>query len=182
MTRERGIKVEPKPNWRLRKTLARKIDIRLMQPGDMKYLWAAYKKGALSPMGEDFAIPDMDASAFKVAFEAKAEKFSEGWVVSADTAKGFIPCGAIFGKFDAVLPFMIVAGIVWFPWASSRNIIEGSVTFFHSVRKPIPTMLFATDEHKRLYEVVCMHGIMRRVGTSSIAFPGQQAAVFETRV
>lgn len=181
MKHERGIKAEPKPKWRLRKTLARKIDIRPMQPDDLKYIWAAYKKGALSPMGEAFAETGMDAAAFNSAFESSVEKFSEGWMICADTPKGFIPCGAVFGKFDQILPFMIVAGVVWFPWASRRNVIEGSVTFFHSVRKAYPTMLFATEQHKRLYEIVCMHGIMRRVGTSHVAFPGQQAAVFETR-
>lgn len=178
MKHERDFMPSKRQNWRLRKTLARNIQVRPVVDDDLKYLWAAYRKGALKSL---FSNEGMTSEEFRLSFDDAASRFSEGWIIEADTSAGRRPAGVVFGKMDAILPFMIIAGIVWFPWATKRNIIEGTVTFFEGIRRTIPWMGFATDEHKRLYEVCCMHGIMRRVGTSGVAIPGTNAAVFETR-
>jgi hypothetical protein len=102
-------------------------------------------------------------------------------VILTDTPKGFMPSGVMFGNLAPMSAYLIVTGAVWFPWATTRNIIEGTVSFLNLMRRQLPSMFYAADEHKRLYEVVCMHGVLRRVGTSFIVFPGRQAAVFETR-
>jgi hypothetical protein len=179
---ERNIVAGPKKNWRLKKTLARRTQVRPLEADDLKYLWASYKKGALASMGAAFADGEMNPDQFKEAFDTAAQHYSEGWIVLAETRKGFIPAGVVLGKLDTLLPFMIVGGIAWFPWATGRNIIEGTVAFFDAMRRQMPCIGFAIDDHKRLYEICCMHGIMRRVGTSQVAVPGRAAAVFETRV
>jgi hypothetical protein len=179
---ERNIEPAPRKNWRLKKTLARRTQIRELDASDVKYLWASYKKGALAAMGAAFADGQMNPDQFKEAFENAAQNYSEGWIVLAETKKGFIPAGVVLGKLDSLLPFMIVGGVAWFPWATHRNIVEGTVAFFDAMRRQIPCIGFAVGDHKRLYEICCMHGIMRRVGTSQIVVPGQAAAVFETRI
>lgn len=182
MKHERNIVPAQKKNWRLRKTLARRTQVRPLDADDMKYLWASYKKGALASMGSAFAAVDMTPDQFKEAFDTAAQFYSEGWIVLTETRQGFIPSGVVLGKLDPLLPFMIVGGIAWFPWATRRNVVEGTVAFFDAIRRQMPCMGFAADEHKRLYEICCMHGIMRRVGTSQITMPGRSAAVFETRI
>lgn len=182
MKHERNIMAGPKKNWRLKKTLARRTQVRTIEPDDLKYLWASYKKGALESMGQAFADTAMTPEQFKQAFEAEAERYSEGWIILAETKNGFIPAGIVLGKIDPLLSFMIVGGIAWFPWATRRNIVEGTVAFFDAMRRQMPCIGFAVDEHKRLYEVCCMHGVVRRIGTSHVAIPGQLSAVFETRV
>lgn len=167
--------------WRLSRTLKRRVDVRPIEPDDLKYVWAAYKKGGLASMGEEFASPEMSNSEFDAAFEKMADRCAEGWIVQAETRRGFMPIGLVLGGLAPMGAYLIICGIVWFPWASKRNIIEGAVSFFNSLRKQAPWMLYATDEHKRLYEVGCMHGIMRRVGTSMVVIPGRSAAVFEGR-
>lgn len=186
MKHERDIAPEKapvkRPEWRLKKTLKRRTQIRPIEADDVKYLWASYKKGALASMGTAFADGNMTPDQFKEAFDRAAQDYSEGWIILAETRKGFIPSGIVLGKLDKLLPFMIIGGIAWFPWATRRNIIEGTVAFFDVMRKQMPWIGFATDEHKRLYEICCMHGIMRRIGTSHVAIPGQGSAVFEARV
>lgn len=169
---------KPPTRWRLKKTLARHVDVRAMEPDDVRYLWAAYKKGAA--FGEAFP-PDMDAAAFRKKFDDIAGGLSEGWLISADTREGFRPAGAIFGAVAPLGAYMVIVGGVWFPWATKRNVLEGTVAFLNTVRK-LPVVWYATEEHKRLYEVCCMHGIVRRVGTSFVVFPGREAAVYETRM
>lgn len=181
MKHEPNIAPASRKKWRLKKTLARRPQIRPIMAEDLKFLWASYKKGALSSMGGAFANGDMSPEQFSQAFENAAQNYSEGWVIIADTRKGSIPAGLVLGKMDSLFPFMVIVGVAWFPWATKRNVIEGTVAFFDVIRKTMPSIVFAVAEHKRVYEVCCMHGIMRRVGTSQIAIPERAAAVFETR-
>ncbi len=47
----------------------------------------------------------------------------------------------------------------------------------------IPIVDYATgDANKRFFEMICQHGVMRRVGTTFNVVKGEGTAVFETRV
>jgi hypothetical protein len=163
--------------WLLKNTLRRKIESRPIEQADLKYAYAAYKKGVLGVMG--FA-DGMDAPAFRAAFEHYVMNNAQAaWVISTDNKNGFVPTGIAFGGWAPMEAYLVIIGIVWFPWASKRNILEGTVSFFNSLRRELNWMGFATSEHKRLYEVCCMHGIMRRVGTSNLG--ANPSAVYEGR-
>lgn len=167
-----------KKSWRLSKTTARPVEVRPIENDDVKYAWAAYCKGALDTMGAPFDKPGLDAAAFKSYFEQFVlTRTHAAWTILAKTCKGFMPVGFVLGAWAPAEAYMIVVGIVWFPWASKRNVLEGTVTFFNRLRKEMPVMGFAGKEHKRLYEACCMHGIMRRIGTSMMT--GEPVAVFE---
>lgn len=149
----------------------------------MRWLFAAYKRGALAGMGGAFAKTDMDAATFKAAFEGEVmEKYHGAWTLFANTARGRSPVGVVFGVWAPLMAnVMVVAGIAFFPWASRRNIVEATVAFFAGIRRTIHFIGFARPEHKRLYVVCCAHAVMRQTGTSYIVFPDKPAAVFETR-
>ena len=166
-----------KKNWRLSKTLRRRTEFRPIENGDVKYAWAAYKQGKLPQLDfpEDLSAPD-----FKTAFEAFVlTRTHAAWTILAETAKGFLPVGIILGHWGPDRAFMILSGIAWYPWASRRNIIEGTVNFSNIMRKQLPVIGFANDEHRPLYEACCMHGIMRRIGTSHVL--GKKLTIFEGR-
>lgn len=160
--------------WRLKKTLSRRVETRPIEDSDVRYAWAAYKLGKFN------IIPDgLDAAQFKAAFEQMVlATLPATWIVSANTAKGFMPIGIVFGAFAPLNTHLVIVGITWFPWASKRNILEGDVAFFNMLRKqPFQWIGYAKQEHKPAYEVCCMHGIMRRVGTMHMA--DGPVAVFE---
>lgn len=161
--------------WRLSRTLRRNVEVRPIENEDVKFAWAAYRKGRLGEMG----FPEnMDAKAFKSAFETYVlTKAHAAWSILAVTKDGFIPAGFVLGGWAPQEAYMIIIGISWFPWASKRNILEGTVAFFDKIRKQMGVMGFASPEHKRLYEVCCQHAIMRRVGTSNLS--GRSVAVYE---
>ena len=171
---------KPLSKWRLKRTLKRPVDYRPIEDADLKHIWVAYKKGALAPAGIEGT--ELSAPDFKTAFEQYVlENYSAAWVLFAPTSKGRTPVGIVFGAWAPRGAYMTVAGMCWFPWASKRNILEAIVGFLNGVRKEIPLKFYALPEHKRTYEVCAMHGIVRRVGTSYVAFPGKAAAEFETR-
>lgn len=175
---ERAAYERNKPNrWRLRRTLKRRTEFRPIETDDIKYLWAAYKSGGL-PDIEPGKSPDE----FRETIERGiVERCHAAWTLFADTKRGFIPVGIVLAAWAPNAPYLIVTGISWMPWATRRNIVECTVAFFNKTRREFSFVGYATPEHKRMYEVCAMHGIMRRVGTSYVAIPGKACAVFETR-
>jgi hypothetical protein len=161
--------------WRLSKTLSRRTEVRPIENDDVKYAWAAYKQGELA----ELKLPDnLNAVDFKFEFEKFVLQHAHAaWTVITETQKGFIPTGFVLGQWGPA--FMIIGSIIWFPWASCRNIIEGTVFLLNRLRKEFPVLGFASDEHKPLYEACCMHGIMHRIGTSHSL--GEKMTVFEVR-
>jgi hypothetical protein len=171
---------QAKPNWRLRKTLARKLEFRPIENEDVRYVWAAYKVGALKSAFEDGLTADEFRSEF-VKFILS--RYDAAWALFAETKKGFIPAGLALGFWphSAVQHFLIFNNFVWFPWASPRNRIESAVNFFSQVRHEIPMFGFAHPQDKAFCAALAKHGLLRRVGTSMNVFPGQSASVWETR-
>lgn len=166
--------------WRLKRTLNRQASYRPIEQEDIRFIWAAYKKGALASMG--FADESLTAEQFKSEFEKLVlDNFHGVWTLFAPTKKGSIPVGIVFAAWAPNALYMIVTGMCWFPWSSKRNKIEAMVGFLNGVRKELSLMFYALPEHKRLYEVCAMHGIVRRIGTSYSAIPDKASAVFETR-
>lgn len=173
--------------WRLKRTLARRLDLRPLERDDLRYLWAAYNKGALKSLGGIFAEGTIETAAdFIAAFERElSENYQGAWCLLADTKRGFMPVGAVLGFYShpnpRLAPFMIVGDMLWFPWASARNRIESAVHFFHRIRHEIPMVEYANEEAKRFFEMIAAHGVVRRIGTSFNVYPGTATAVFETR-
>lgn len=177
---------QAKPNWRLKKTLARSLDFRPIENDDVKYAWIAYKKGALADLGPKFADTGMSADQFKLAFEVEVTTVYHGaWTLLAGTSRGFMPIGFVLGFWSHPDPrygvFMNVGAMVWLPIASKRNKIESAINFFNSIRGEIPMVEYAREKDKRFFEIIARHGVMRRVGTSHNVYPGEPAAVYETR-
>lgn len=163
--------------WARDRTLKRAVEYRPIEADDIKYFWAAYKQGAFSDMEANLS-PEQ----FKENFQgAILERFHAVWTLFGQTRKGFIPVGVVFACWAPNGPFLIVTGAVWMPWATKRTMLASMVGFLHGVRKEFPLQFYALPEHKRLYEVCAMHGVVKRIGTSSIAIAGKQSAVFETR-
>lgn len=152
----------------------------------MRYAWAAYKKGSFLILGEPFADTELNAHEFRVAFLAEVTtRYHSAWTLLADSSKGFVPVGFVFGIWPHAdpryAPYMIVGDMVWMPWASSRNKIESAVQFFERGRGGIPMMEYARPADKKFFDVLEMHKVMRRIGTSFNIYPNEPAAVFETR-
>jgi hypothetical protein len=172
--------------WRLGKTLARRVDFRPIEAEDMRYAWGGYRLGALANMGGDFLVPNLTAEEFRAAFTREIlEKYHAAWALRAETQRGFIPVGFVLGFWShpipEIAPYMIANMALWMPWATPRTRVESAVNFFNSMRDEIPMIGFARAQDKKFFEAICRHGIMRRVGTSFIAFADEPAAMYETR-
>lgn len=186
MKHERGIKPAP-VRWRRKRTLSRRFEFRPIEREDIRYAWAAYKKGCMASMGERWKDGAMPAADFAREFEAEVSTVYNGaWTLLAESSKGFLPIGFVLAFYShpdpRFAPFMIVGDMIWFPWATARNKVEAAVGFFNAIRSQIPMVDYARGEaNKRFFEVICQHGVMRRAGTMMTVYPGEPVAIFETR-
>ncbi len=170
-----SVSAPPVPKWRLTRTLRRRnVGYRPIEDADIKYAWAAFKHGALADVG----LPDAEIA--PAEFKSKFEQWVLEHCHAAWTLLAGKPIGLVLGGWAPSGGYMIIGAFVFMPWASKRTIIEATVNFVSEIRKEYPFMGYALPHHKRLYEVVARHGVMRRVGTSQIAIPGERCAVFET--
>lgn len=175
-----------KNRWRLKKTLSRPTDIRPIESVDMRYIWAAYTKGALASMGEKYADGKMPSEDFETQFGIEIlTNYHAAWTLFADNGNGLIPIGLVLGFYShhnpEFSPFMIVGDMIWFPWATTRNRVETAVKFFHEIRREIQMVEYARKEHQKFFDMICAHAVLRRAGTSYVVYPGEATAIYETR-
>lgn len=169
---------QAKKAWRLNKTTARRLEFRPIEREDMRYVWEAYRLGALPNCPEGLSTKD-----FTVAFyQWVAENWDAVWTLFAETGRGLEPVGLIFGywPFRGSNQVMHIADLVWFPRATARNKVESAVNFFNEIRREINLFGYSRKSDKRLVEVVAKHGVLRRIGTSMNAFEDEPADVWET--
>lgn len=142
--------------------------------------------GGFPSLAERFADGKMDAVEFnKQLGEELVQNYDEAWILTAFNQKKIRPVGLVLAFSShwnpTFSPFMIVADIIWFPWATPRNKIETTVKFFSEIRKEIQMVEYAKRDQQKFFDMVCAHGVMRRAGTSYVVYPDQPTAIYETR-
>jgi len=138
---------------------------------DIKYLWAAKRI-----MADDIIDPKEFADS---VIEEIDLRYDDAWIIEATTKKGFRPIGVIFGLYAG--PIEIIGDIMWFPWASKRNVIEGIVKFFNEERKNKLLVGWCNQKDKNLFVHVARHGILKRIGTLDGIYENEPAAMFQSR-
>lgn len=166
-----------------------------MEASDFAYVGAAWKMRALDHLDPLFT-EDMTPDEFRQAFtwwvhhnfgifslgaDMKPEVTGVGiWTILArSTRDREEPVGFILGWVRGRV--IEIGGMVWFPWASRRNIIEGAVNFFAKMRHEACVLEHAEEKDRDFFNMICRHGVMRRVGTSHEIYPGAKALIYETR-
>ena len=126
----------------------------------MKYLWAAHKKGDLEKIGFE---PSGDPETFAEEVQQFAlQNYDAGWVMLAPTSRGVIPVGATFGMVAG--PMMLIGDFTWFSWASGRNILEATATFFRVTREKMVSIMYVGSKDSDYANYLKDVGLIRPVG------------------
>lgn len=158
---------------KLRRTLKRKPAYHQITSSDLKYLWAAYKRGSFAD------IPEMDQDQFNAEIERYLSLTDRTYVMSAKTGNGFIPIGIASGNFNG--PLFFLGNALWFEWASDRNKLEASVNLLNDMRKDYICIMHNHMGNKKFYETIASHGVIRQVGRIFDVYEDCPAQVWQTR-
>jgi len=136
----------------LSRLLTRKISLVPIDIDHMPYLWAAYRMG----VWEDFIKPDLNKDKFTNTVAGFSE-LSELMIVVTDK-----PIGLVSIRQDARA---LEIHVDWFPWATSRNKIEGTARSILDLRGIKTLLIWSKWETNPFFTYIAKYGIIRRVGT-----------------
>lgn len=155
--------------------------MRLTDPDDMKYLYAAWRLGA-RPLDAISCVNTPEAFTEAFAEHASVRYQVAYTLVATPPNRDTMPVGVVFG----IKPFygaavLWVGDFIWFPWASQRNKLETAVHFMNQMRKDTTVLGFAEPSAIPFFEHICRYGVGRRAGTLFDVFDEGPRAVYQTR-
>jgi len=125
---------------------ARKPKVREIQNHHLRWLWAAYKLGAFAEV-----VPEgLDDNGFEEAIVDLLASVDFGWVIEAQGEEGLRPVGVVLGQSRAA-GRGVEPHVDWFPWATTRNRLEGIAVFLRDVSKQLKIFVFAEEGDTRFW-------------------------------
>lgn len=134
--------------------------------GDIKFLYAAYKRQAkLNWIPDDLPPAEFRDAVFTRIAEHRAMG-GDILTMIGHTSLGEIPLGIMEVNVtvaDHIRP-QAVPHALWFPEASPRNKIESTVRFLDQLRQSFAVMIVAAEANWMFFNRVCQYGVLRPVG------------------
>jgi len=133
----------------------------------MKYVWAAYKRGAI---GGPIFPEGLEPADFRSRLADLAIKMIRGngevTVLIGKTARGEIPLGLVMTIVTAGGDHAPSASshVQWFPEASPRNKLECAAKFLVDLKENVNVSITAAEPDWPFYAHLCDYGILRPVG------------------
>lgn len=106
----------------------------------------------------------LDKQAFRDAFaEHLVGTYGQAWTLFSETPEGRHASGMVFG-WPLLGRVLIIGDMVWFPWATKRNVLTAAVNFVNALRDDLLILEFARQKDVPFFERLTEYGLMRRVG------------------
>lgn len=111
---------------------------------------------------------------FKAALGMLIKESMGLWVIDADK-----PIGAVFGVSGAE-PHHLWAEVIWFPWATPRQRLEGALRFILDNKNEFLVMASLRETDKRFAEHVSRYGVSTRVAKVPLWFGEEDGMIFRS--
>lgn len=96
------------------------------------------------------------------------------WIIAAPTARGMLPVGLVIGSTQG---HRLFPHAIWFPWASPRNILEGTLVFLRdSIEANMLVVIASGTKFLPFFTKLHRYGILRRCGPIPGWFSDSEAA------
>jgi hypothetical protein len=142
-------------------TLKRNPAFRPVAEADLKWIGAAWRKGGLKALGEDFARTDLAPDEMLGRARELLSRLPSAWMLEAPVQGRPRPVGLLAGTVD---DRRLTPHVLWFPWASKRNRLEAVVKFLNVARRDFVVLVWARRDEAKFFECVARHGILKRMG------------------
>lgn len=166
--------------------LSRNPSVSLSTANDLKYIWAAYKKGALATLGEDFHTPDFTPKELADLLDVYMEVNGVVFLTASAFSEGALKPVGLISVWSRQRIWQ-VNEISWFPWASARNKFECALKFFDQYRRTefshgrkYKILEFARSSERKFFEKMMDLGVLNRVGKVNDLYESEEAVLFET--
>lgn len=148
-------KAKKKAKVKLKRAMKRRMDLRDVEEGDFRFLWAAYKMGAF----EGLPVVDSPDEFVRMVMEATQGKtLALMWEHGNDK-----PVGLFVMEISG---HQMEPHVYWMPWTSDRNKIVGTLAFFKEMNQDWAVITTITEANKDFYYHIRKYGTIREVGVS----------------
>lgn len=145
-----------KHKLKLSRALRRNCSFRDVVTDDLKYLWAAYKKGAFP---EHIFPQGMEVVEFNALVHSLISNISMVYMLERDGK----PMGLVTANL--VPPNRMEPHVDWFPWATNRNKLECAIKFLNEMRKRgILLIVWSKKDATPFFTHIAKYGILHRIG------------------
>ena len=116
-----------------------KPDIRPAVLDDMRWFWAAARRDGFDGTPDQFTAGVQN-------YISEADSVTILGDTNSEFANGRGPVGVVLANYDG---WALVPHVLWFPWATPRNILRCSVGYLHSMRyaRGVGVIKVLSDEH-----------------------------------
>lgn len=152
----------------LHKELVKRVHYNATKDEDMKDYYKAYQMGAFKSMNPDLA-PELTYS-FEEFLLVLGSVLKRNNLLSVTfyVNKQRIGSGFFWQRSD----ILEVAHMVWFPWASKRQIFESFLNFFEAIRRTVysetnsyfKVIEFASQKDVKFFDKFVEMGVLQKVG------------------
>lgn len=123
----------------------------------MRWLWAAYQMGTWRELMDE----ELSQRAFTERMKELIADVDQDWILEARGESGNRPVGLVLATSLAsgrsIEPF-----VQWFPWATTRNQMEGTAAFLREVSKRFKIFVFAEEKSGDFWQKFIHYGMIRR--------------------
>ena len=148
----------------------RNVSIEPVSMDQMKYIWAAYRMGLWNDdFGKDLSKEDITLLIAKIAETRHVV------MITAPNQGKEMPVALLIVREDNKI---LEPHLDWFPWATERNKIEGTIKLIIELRKIKPVWIWSKEETKEFFTYIAKYGVIRRVGTF---YGDEQYSIFQSK-
>ena len=129
----------------------------MVMDSDMRWFWAAYRRGWLRELIDEGLSKDGFAERMIEIIGA----VDYDWIIEARGTEGIRPVGLVLAHSfpDGRI---VVPHVDWFPWATSRNIMEGSAVYLREVNKRFKIFIYSDEQSEPFWHRMVQYRILRR--------------------
>jgi hypothetical protein len=146
-----------------------------MSTDDLKYAWAAYRKGGFKDIPEGLAPVE-----FNERLLSGVEKVSEVYTLTMPKDGSRLPLGLVFVNMINDPTPHILPSVVWFPWATTRNKLETFTKWLAETRLQAMVMITAPRSEHSFHLALCRRGILRTIGSIHGFFEDENAMLYQS--
>src|SRR3990167_6087678 len=157
----------------LRRVLSQGASSRPLEVTDLKWLWAAYRKGGLPHLPEDLGQDD-----FRQWTLDEIAKWDGAFLLEVPYETGRRAVGVLFCRAKGRV---LEPHTVWFPWVTGRQKLETLTQFINEMRRDWCILVWCLPHIASFFDRIAKYGILRRVGLVEGWADGGDAILFASR-
>ena len=123
---------------------------------DMRWVWAAYRKGGLASIAPD-GLTQQDLKQWMADHVSRTSETLALFARMPGDREGVVGLAPVYANGVRAEPHFL-----WFPWASTRNRLESAVNLLDHLRRTHTALLWTHPSDRDFWVRLCQYGVLNK--------------------